>query len=78
MFCKYCKINGKNNSLTKGCTNFRTSTLYRHEVVDDHIQSVATPSLAENFQLAVSNAFSKEDEAMVKMTGKGKLAIVKV
>ncbi|XP_060559338.1 zinc finger protein 862-like [Ruditapes philippinarum] len=67
MFCKYCKINGKNNSLTKGCTHFRTSTLYRHEVIDDHIQSVATPSLAENFQLAVSKAFSKEDEAMVKM-----------
>ena len=38
MFCKLCIDHKKQNPMTIGCTNFRTTTIQRHAVSKDHTE----------------------------------------
>ena len=49
MICTLCQKHGKTNTLTKGCDNFRTSTLERHLHSSDHRLSVESDVLCKNF-----------------------------
>ena len=49
MICTLCQKHGKMNTLTKGCDNFRTSTLERHLHSSDNRLSVESDVLCKNF-----------------------------
>lgn len=65
MFCKLCKKNGKNNTMTEGCETFKTNSMTRHENTSDHKSSIKAPELRIDFQTAVKKANTNEDLAML-------------
>ena len=50
MFCSICLDYNKDNAMTKGCNNFRTSTLTRHLKHKDHTSAVSAPKQAADFK----------------------------
>ena len=62
MFCKVCLKHGKKNTMTAGCTTFKTSTMMRHEQFTDH----QAGELKSHFDAAVAKANSEEDEGVIK------------
>ena len=53
MFCDLCIKHKKNNTLTDGSSNFRTSTLTRHAESKDHVGSVIAEKMQPEFSSAV-------------------------
>jgi hypothetical protein len=47
MFCKVCMKAGKTNTMTIGCTTFKTSSMTRHEETSDYKEAMAVPSQQE-------------------------------
>ena len=66
MFCTICKEQGKDNALSSGCTNFRTSTLKRHIQSSDHTKAVREHSMHTEFQQASVNALTKKSDHLIK------------
>ncbi len=64
MFCKVCVKHGKSNTMTEGCSSFKTSSLTRHEELADHKAAVESPVEATHFKKAVDNVLSDEDQAI--------------
>ena len=59
---------GKTNPFTKGCTNYRTSTLTRHVDSGEHQQALRDSVLQENFTAAALAAVKKvcqKDDALL-------------
>ena len=48
MYCKLCEENGKHNSFTEGCNNFKKSTMEEHSVTKDHRLCLQVSSHREN------------------------------
>lgn len=49
MTCRICTKMSKKNPFTTGCTNFRTSTLIRHQTSADHTNAISDTSEQSNF-----------------------------
>lgn len=64
MFCKECLTIKAVNSMTQGSNNFRTSTLTRHLICDDHKRSQSVPKEKKNMDQAKKHAFSQEEKAV--------------
>ncbi len=64
MFCDVCQQAKKENSLTVGSDNFRTSTLVRHLCSTDHKQAVRDSLLRRDFSVAADNLISQKEEAI--------------
>ena len=52
MLCSLCMKSGKTNPFTKGCINYRTSTLTRHVDSGEHQQALRDSVWQENFTAA--------------------------
>ncbi|KAL5022803.1 hypothetical protein ScPMuIL_001958 [Solemya velum] len=66
MYCRPCVKAGKRNTMTSGCRTYKTSSMTRHEAISDHTAAVSAPKLALQFEAAAANAFSEEEEAILK------------
>ena len=52
MFCQTCINQKKKNTLTEGCTNYRTSTIDRHLVTQDHQDALREEALRKDYTKA--------------------------
>ena len=65
MFCSICLDYNKDNAMTKGCNNFRTSTLTRHLKHKDHTSAVSAPKQAADFKEATNKVLNDEEKAII-------------
>lgn len=65
MFCKLCIKYGKKNIFTTGCTTFKTSSMQRHQEIDEHKSCIEVPVLQSNMTEAVNIVNSEEDKAVM-------------
>lgn len=59
MFCDMCVKHKKTNAFTSGCTNYRTSTMERHILSQDHLQALQADAMQKHFTEATSSAIRK-------------------
>ena len=64
MFCSLCTKQKKDNALTRGSDNFRTSTLQRHLDSADHRDAVQELAFLKDFQTACEKSLSGKDEGV--------------
>ena len=72
MFCDLCIKIKKNNTLTDGSSNFRTSTLTRHVESKDHVGSVIAEKMQPEFSSAIKKIVSDKEASIIigmKCTG---------
>ena len=62
MHCDSCCRTGQDNPMVTGCTNFRTSTLTRHQESNAHTQAIEKLQLQKHFKKAVKNVETKNEE----------------
>ena len=62
MKCQPCIRTNKNNPFVAGCTNFRNSTLTRHEQTNSHLDSLKSLKLQSSFKKSVKNAESEQQK----------------
>ena len=55
----------KTNPFTTGCTNFRTSTLLRHQSLTDQSNALCEKEQQQTFRQAVKTAFDSKKQAIV-------------
>ena len=65
MFCDLCIKHKKNNTLTNGSSNFRTSTLTRHAESKDHVGSVMADKMQPEFLSAVKKIVSEKEDSII-------------
>ena len=65
MFCDLCIKHKKNNTLTDGSSNFRTSTLTRHAESKDHVGSVIAEKMQPEFSSAVKKIVSDKEASII-------------
>lgn len=65
MTCRICTKMSKKNPFTTGCTNFRTSTLIRHQTSADHTNAISDTSEQSNFKKAVETIIDKKHHAIL-------------
>ena len=65
MYCEICRNLKFTNTLSLGTNNFKTTTLQRHVVSQDHKSAVSNPGERSNFEEAVVCADSKEESAIM-------------
>ena len=66
MFCKLCISKGKSNAFTQGCETFKTSSFTRHENSTDHQDCIKGIELRKDMHVAMSNAMSERNVAVMK------------
>lgn len=56
MFCYFCRKSKKTNPLAseKGCTNFRTSTLLRHNDCNEHVDAVNYETMGDTLSNTIT------------------------
>ena len=65
MFSDLCIKHKKNNTLTDGSSNFRTSTLTRHTESKDHVGSVMAEKMQPEFSSAVKKIVSDKEASII-------------
>jgi len=65
MSCSFCVKHKKNNAVTKGTTNFRSSTRERHVAHHDHVDALRADAMQGEFQRAARKALNEKEEAVL-------------
>ena len=65
MTCKQCIAHNKHNTLTKGCSNFRHSTLQRHMSSKEHRDAIIATQSSISMENLIKKHLSAEDVAII-------------
>ncbi len=65
MKCQYCLDAGRNNSYTKGCKNFKTSSLREHVTTQDHQLAIAAPKLKVDAEKTKDKIRTNEEKGLL-------------
>ena len=66
MYCSWCVKSNKVNAFTKGCTNYRSSTLARHVALPSHKEAVQDLKMRSNMETSTKNAFQQKAESITR------------
>ena len=62
MLCDPCQRTKKSNPFTEGCSNFRLSTLERHEKSKSHTEALKQVHLQSQFARSIKEAETKQHQ----------------
>ena len=67
MFCSLCKEHSFKNTvaMAMGTNNFKTTTIDRHIVSNDHKTALSFPKAKQDLDIAIANAESKEETSIM-------------
>ena len=65
MWCKLCVAHKKKNTMTEGCTNFRTTTIERHNKSVDHQRAVQDDVSSKSMAKILTSNVDRNDAAIL-------------